>query len=376
MKNLRDWWDSLDDIWRRIMILNLGVEHKMGGVKNYINDYQWNYKKIESLYEEGTLDNYIITESEITDDTIKKIVNLKALMIERAGITDLTPLAKLERLEILICPFNKIINIEPLKDLFNLQELNLAFNNITSVAPLKNLKKLRKLELLRNNILSIEPIVNLENLEEISCSWNWDSNLTTDLTIQLSNKWKKLRKLAAPHISDTQNLAEFYPDLESLFIQGFDVDLSDIIKLKRLKVLRIDRSNINNLDPLVELTNLTTLMCNTTRIESIEPLSYLHNLERLECYCNKIVDLSPLRKLKKLKILYSGDNKIECLKPLEDLTELQHLICSNNKISSLEPLKNLTKLRRLFCRGNPIPLKEIEMLKVALPNCEVIFQEP
>ena len=27
MKNFRDWWDSLDDIWQRIMILNLNLLH-------------------------------------------------------------------------------------------------------------------------------------------------------------------------------------------------------------------------------------------------------------------------------------------------------------------------------------------------------------
>ena len=418
MKKLRDWWVSLDDAWQRIFIINYGLEHEMGGVKNYINDYQWDYKKIKNLYEEGALDNYIISENEITDDSIEKIVNLKEIIFEDEGITDLTPLVKLESLEILNCPHNKIINIDPLKNLPNLQELNLAFNNITTIEPLKNLMSLRNLELTWNNVVRLEPIANLENLEILSCPYNWETNYGPELIIQLSSKWKKLRKLAAPHISSTQKLVKFCPDLENLYIQGTDIDLADIIKLKRLKVLNldgvnsyksdslielpelenltvrvldadlsyivklkqlkvlcIDRSIVSNLDPLVELTNLTTLTCNNTfRIETIEPLSYLHKLERLECFENKIVDLSHLRKLKKLKFLNFGYNKIESLKPLEDLTELQHLYCRNNKINSIRPLKNLSKLKQVICENNPIPLEEIEMLKTALPKCEVIFQ--
>lgn len=379
MESLRKWWDSLDNIWHRILILNLGLEHKMGGVKNYINDIQWDYKKIESLYEEGVLDKYKIIQKEFSDDFIKNIVNLKVLIADNTSITDLTPLSKLENLEILNCAHNKIINIDPLKDLLNLQELNLAFNQITSVSSLQNLKKLRKLELLYNNILSLEPIKDLENLEELSCLFNFDSN--SKLILKLNRKWKKLKRLSAHNISDLQNLSEFYPDLESLYVGGLDGALSNIIKLKRLRVLYIIGNQIIKLDPLAELTDLKILYCGFNyKIESIEPLSYLPNLERLGCDNNQIIDLNPLRKLKKLRVLDCGKNIIESLKPLEDLTNLQYLDCSNsksltwgNKITSLDSLKNLSNLKRLNCKDNPIPPEEIEMLKATIPNCEINF---
>ena len=73
MKNFRDWWDSLDDIWQRIMILNLGLELEMGGVKNYIIEYRWDFKKLENLYEEGTLCSWFKIQKEISDDFIDKI---------------------------------------------------------------------------------------------------------------------------------------------------------------------------------------------------------------------------------------------------------------------------------------------------------------
>ena len=218
MKKFRDWWDSLDDVWQRIMILNLGLEHEMGGVKNYINDYESNFEKIKSLYEEGALDSYIISKNEITDDTIEKIVNLKTIIFENEGITDLTPLAKLERLEILHCPHNKIINIDPLKDLRNHQELNLAWNNITSVDPLKKLNKLRKLDIWMNNILSLKPIEKLENLEELSCLYNLDQD--SWLIPHLSKSWYKLKSLSADEISNIQDLPTFCPALETLYVQG------------------------------------------------------------------------------------------------------------------------------------------------------------
>lgn len=383
MKNLRDWWDSLDVIWQKILILNLGLEFEMGGIKNYITKHRGDFKKLENLYEEGALGNYSINQNEISDDAIQKIVNLKALMFDNAGITDLTPLVKLERLEILHCQHNNIINIDPLKDLFYLQELNLSFNKITSVDPLKNLKNLRVLELLMNNILSLEPIENLENLERLGCKFNYDSNMESWLVLKLSSKWKKLKSLTAETVSDLQNLPAFYPDLESLYVSGLKGDLSIVTKLKRLRTLFIIHNQITILDLLTELPYLKELFCDNNEIESIEPLSYLPKLERFSCNSNKIIDLTPLSKLKKLKYLDCRKNNIESLKPLEVLTELQHLDCSNtenplfgnNKITSLDPLKNLSNLKRLNCKNNPIPLKEIEMLKTALPNCEVIFQD-
>lgn len=369
--DLRSWWNSLDHIWQKIMTVNLGLELEWGGVKNNINKYKLNFKKLESYFEEGALFSSIKMQNEISDNLIYKIINLDALIAEKAEISDLTPLSKLKRMEILNCSHNKIINLDPLKDLFNLQEVNLAFNKITSVNPIKNLKKLRKLDLVFNNILSLKPIENLENLEELFCASNMDSDCKNELNIQLSSKWKKLRKLSAPHLIDPQNLVKYYQDLEDLFVHGLDV--SFIIKLKRLKKLNILDSNVKKLDPLIELPDLKNLSCCSNKIESIEPLSYLPNLEILVCDFNQITDLNPLRKLKKLKVLRCMCNKIENLKALKDLTNLQHLDCSYNQITNLEPLINLSNLKQFICIDNPIPSVEIEMLEAALPNCEIVF---
>ncbi len=53
--------------------------------------------------------------------------------------------------------------------------------------------------------------------------------------------------------------------------------------------------------------------------------------------------------------------------------ELKQLDLGNNKVTDLTPLKSLSKLERLNLAGNPIPQEQKEMLKQALPNCEITF---
>ncbi len=379
--NLRSWWNSLDKLWQKILLLNLGVELQLGGIKSQHNWKHLEFWIFEDLYDRGDLGDGISIAKEISDDLLNHIVNLEILIVENAGITDLVPLARLEKLIFLNCSNNKIKDITPLKNLINLQELNLSWNNITSVIPLKNLNKLQKLELFMNNILSLEPIEDLENLEDLSCLFNFDS--ISELFLQLSRKWKKLKRLSAHNISNLINLPEFCPDLESLYVQGLDGDISVIVKLKRLRILYIDSNQINKLDPLTELTDLKSLSCCRNQIESIEPLRNLNKLEYLNFEINKVVDLNSLKGLKKLKSLLFRNNNVINLEPLKDLPNLEHLDCSNdllyskvvcsNKIKSLSPLNKLSNLKLLNCKNNPIRPGELAIFKALHPNCEIIF---
>ena len=378
--NLRNWWNNLDNIWQKILILNLGLELELGGVISHMDKFKLNYGKLESLYEEGTFCSWYKTHNVISDDLIGQIVNLKVLLASYTGISDLSPLSMLLNLESINLSNNKIKDITPLKNLVNLQELHLSFNQITSVEPLKHLNRLRVLNVLMNNILSLEPIDNLENLESLYCKFNFTDD--SSLIPKVSSKWKKLKSLSVDQIIGLHSLPEYYPHLESLQISGLKGDLSTIIKLKHLKSLYIIHNQISDLDVLTALTELKTLYLDWNyNLESIEPLSQLTKLEHVGFNYNKIISLKPLRKLKKLKVIHCSMNKIVNLEPLVDLTNLEHLDCSNNdskslgknRIISLDPLKNLSHLKQLNCKNNPIRPREIAIFKATHPNCEVIF---
>lgn len=379
--NLRTWWNSLDKLWQKILLFNLGVEIELGGIRTHYDWQHFEYWILENLYDKGDLGNQISIEKEISDYILNQIVNLDVLIVQDAGITDLSPLSRLDKLIFLNCSHNKIKDISPLNDLINLQELDLCWNNITSLDPLKNLKNLRTLNIWMNNILSLAPIENLENLEELNCLHNMNDK--SYLIPRLRTKWKKLKSLSADEISNLQYLPELCPDLESLYVQGLKGDLSTIIKLKRLQVLHIHTNQLKNINPLATLPDLKVLSIGRNQIKSLEPLSSLHKLEYLDFSINKIKDLLPLINLTKLETLICMNNSIESLTPLKRLVNLSSVDISNdlitsqvtdiNKVTDLSPLNHHKNLKYLNCKHNPLHSGDIEIFKIINPNCEVSF---
>ena len=84
-----------------------------------------------------------------TEDDLKKMISLN---LPNSQIDDLTPLASMGQLQIVILNNNQITDLKPLTGLTRLKQLNLANNKITDLSPLQTLKGLGDGELdLRNN---------------------------------------------------------------------------------------------------------------------------------------------------------------------------------------------------------------------------------
>ena len=45
-----------------------------------------------------------------------------------------------------------------------------------------------------------------------------------------------------------------------------------------------------------------------------------------------------------------------------------------NDVSALSPLYKLTTLRTLYLGGNPVAEDQLELLRQALPDCEIILE--
>ena len=88
---------------------------------------------------------------------------------------------------------------------------------------------------------------------------------------------------------------------------------------------------------------------------------------------SKITDITPLAGLTDLKRLDLSDSPITDITPLAELTNLELLVLSEIPITDITPLAGLTKLRGLNLINNPIPDDQKEMLKKALPNCQIHF---
>jgi Leucine-rich repeat (LRR) protein len=161
--------------------------------------------------------------------------------------------------------------------------------------------------------------------------------------------------------------------LERLDLSGNEItDVSPLAGLTNLESLWLDENQISDLSPLKGLTNLKYLYLENNQISDLSPLAGL-TLTELSLFANEITDISSLARLTKLEALVLTTNQISDLSPLAGLTNLERLTLNENQISDISPLKGLTNLKELFLVDNPIPDDQKEMLRKALPNCDISF---
>lgn len=91
----------------------------------------------------------------ITDISfLESFPELKILILACNQITDISPLAKLTKLEYVELFHNKITDISALEDCGELLDLNLCFNRISDLSPLYGCQKLERLRLYANGRLT------------------------------------------------------------------------------------------------------------------------------------------------------------------------------------------------------------------------------
>ena len=144
-------------------------------------------KNLLGLENAVNLEKLDLNENEISDlSPIAKLNKLTKLSLIRNRISDLQPLSELTNLEYLDLYANKIEDISPLAKLTNLKHLDLHNNNdqtgdpvhptisggIKDISAVKNLTKLEILSLGSNNISDITPIKNLTNIKDLVLGGN------------------------------------------------------------------------------------------------------------------------------------------------------------------------------------------------------------
>ncbi|AZZ99323.1 leucine-rich repeat domain-containing protein [Pseudoalteromonas sp. R3] len=207
---------------------------------------------------------------------------LEFLRAYRAGLEDISHLAKLTNLICLDLSENVVADITPLSALNTLQSLELSDNELSDISPLSSLSSLIKLDLCGNELSSISPLSELKQLEQLS-----------------------LRQL----------------DLH---------DLTPLASLSNLKKLKLWGNYIRDLTPLNSLVKLETLDLAGNAIEDISAISSLINLRKLDLDGNGIADISPLAGLPRLSTLSLSSNSISDITPLSSLTNLSSLNLFDN----------------------------------------------
>lgn len=122
-----------------------------------------------------------VSENELSDISfVSELANLEVLYVEgNKGISDITPLSTLEKLEALSISNTAVKDIESLCTLKKLEELSAAGNGIDNLDPISALENLIWLDVRNNNIFDVSSLSKLTKLEYLYLAGNPIDNLET-----------------------------------------------------------------------------------------------------------------------------------------------------------------------------------------------------
>ena len=289
----------------------------------------------------GMRDKTAVTDATLKD--LKELKSLKNLRLNGAAVTDagmayLKDIASLQSLTL-----NKTqitdVGLNDLKGLKNLQQFYLEDTGVTD-AGLKGIKELQKLQTLdlkstKVTDVGLKELKELENLRMLSIS----GAQVTDVGLKALKELKSLENL---------NLSE---------PKALDSGLNDIQELKSLRTLMLNGPQVTDvsLANLKEQNGITTLILSETDVtnEGLKNLKKLTGLHTLQLSGTLVSD--------------------EGLKELIELKHLQTLGLHRLAVTDagLPHLIVLTNLQTLTLDGTSVTSAGLDLLRTALPNCNV-----
>lgn len=165
----------------------LGKPTSLKGTKDFKFAVTRGMKSIKGLEYAKNLKKLKLNENEISDiSPLKNLTKLEYLEIQRNRIVDVNPLKNLINLKFLKLYNNLIEDIASLSNLTNLTGLDLHYNvtvsgdeshkiiskGITDISALKNLKKLEFLDISANRIEDISILKNFDKIKDLDFSGN------------------------------------------------------------------------------------------------------------------------------------------------------------------------------------------------------------
>ena len=165
----------------------LGKPTSLKGTKDFKFAVTRGMKSIKGLEYAKNLKKLKLNENEISDiSPLENLTKLEYLEIQRNRIVDINPLKNLTNLKFLKLYNNLIEDIAPLSNLTNLTGLDLHYNvtvsgdeshkiiskGITDISALKNLKKLEFLDISANRIEDISILKNFDKIKDLDFSGN------------------------------------------------------------------------------------------------------------------------------------------------------------------------------------------------------------
>jgi hypothetical protein len=287
MEDMATWWNELDMSWRTYFATSLFIDDStsIDSLLVLAPDL-----KINDTVYQGETDTLYFNTPQLFK-SIKSVLAWEKIVIQPSdSITQLKPLSKFSKLEVVDFSDCSVDDVSPLRSLLSLRSINASGSLVSSLSDLKFLSGLQKV---------------------------WIDNTGIN-ELNVSSSWTDLQELSMQksQIIDLSFLSEL-STLTKLNLKGNrSVDYSVLGNLPNLITLDISATSFQDIRSINTLTKLHSVYLNETSLSSFEGISDSLNVEIIAIDNTKISDLSPLNGLASLKMIYCDSSlvKIENVK--------------------------------------------------------------
>lgn len=356
-RDLQAWWQTLPDEWQTVLSQAASIPMTPG------------------------------------KEDLARTTNLDSINIgNNRAITTLEPLARLEKLRIVVAHNTGINDLSPLNNHRAIRFLDISDTEVTDLSPLSKFPALEVLRADRSAIASIEPLHGLKNLRELYV----DRTSIHDVTAKefLDRNPQSLIVYKTMHLDRWwQRLSPEWKNAFLTLLNG-DTTREQMHRMVEQPVLRIEDIPVRDLEPLGEFVRLRELHLTGTRISEIPDLPALHSLrvlrvansplrqigaiagfrslEALDISNTPVSDLRGVENLQELRSLNCAGTQVRKLDPLKSVYPLEVLDCSNTVVRQLDPVMYLS-LRDLKAYNTKVSSREIDQFREQNPDCEIVY---
>ncbi|WP_421877318.1 hypothetical protein [Marinoscillum sp.] len=298
----------------------------------------------------------------------ERIDTLKELNLSYAGLEEVPAFVfQAKAMEVLILDYNDIKKLpKELGELPNLKRVYWRANNLDDYwwVRIQKMGGIEKLDI-SNNLLTRLPmgVKNLDGLKELVV----DQNFIGEIPVKRLSKAQTVKTVS-------------FNKSHSMAIQK-----ADYSKLAFLKVLKINNSGIDAIDPsFYQLDQLDELQLQENSLTTIPAgISKMENLTKLSFYKNKLEDLPNDLFEMNLKVIDLYYNNLEVIpETIGNFKDLEILFLAHNRIYSLpETIGQLTRLEEFYVHHNrlsvlPESVSGLTNLRVARVNDNYLTEFP
>ena len=293
------------------------------------------------------------------------------------------------------CSNTNVSSCLGLRDLINLEYLDISNTQIDDIQCISRINSLTELNISQTSIAAIS-VLGATNIDIIyadesgvdlkeslvfkqknpDCVIVYQTAELEQWWAALNSDWQAVFTSAegiksTPGPKDLQRMADLTEiDLEQRKKLG---TLAPLQKLYLLRSLKMDHTQISDLEPIESSFALETLIISDNPIEDISHISGLNKLKQLEFENTPVSDLRPLIGLIKIEILNMAGTQIKKLNEISELRRLREISFYNTSVKSLTPLESLISLEVIKCYNTKLNAKKVSKFAGERPACEVIF---